>query len=397
MGGMSPGCQSRTLIPKIPEGSTANQQVMFMLASGTGGFVIHDSNDLLSGLEKIGKEQNQYYILGYTPPDTKEGSCHVLHVKVDRGGVAVRARTGYCSAKPLDLLSGNPVTKTLEAKLASPQPGKVSASMRLPFFYTSPNIARVNLAMEISPDALKFEKKNKTMHSEVNFLGVAYTPEGTVAARFSDTLKLDYADKDDAEASKQKPLHYENQFDIASGKYTFKIVYTESGDNFGRLEMPLEVEPYRADQLAVSGLALSKEYHHTSELGAGLDAALIEDKTPLITSGLQIVPTGNPSFAKSDLAIFYVELYEPLLVSADPKNPPAMGIQMRVLDRKTGDQKADTGMMRLDPAPPPGNPVVALGEKMPVSGLAPGAYQLELTAIDSAGNKAQRTADFEIQ
>ena len=233
------------MIPKIPDSATTKQQVMFMLASGTGGFVIHDSNDLLGGLEKIGKEQNQYYILGYTPPDTKEGACHVLKVKVDRGGTEVRARTGYCSAKPMDLLSGNPVLKTLEAKLAGAQPGKVAASMRLPFFYTAPNVARVNLAMELTTDALKFEKKKNIFHSEVNFLGIAYTPEGTVAARFSDTLKLDFDDKDDADAAKRKPLHYENQFDIAPGKYTLKLVYTE-GENFGKLEMPLEIDSYKS-------------------------------------------------------------------------------------------------------------------------------------------------------
>jgi hypothetical protein len=396
-GATNPCNANRVLVPKFPPTATTNQQVMFMLASGTGGFVIHDDNDLLAGLQKIGQEQNQYYILGYTPPDSKDGSCHVLKVKVDRSGTEVRARTGYCSAKPLDVLSGSPVLKGLEAKMAESQPGKVVAGMRLPFFYTSPNVARVNLAMEIATDALKFEKKKGILHSEVNFLGIAYTPQGTVAARFSDTLNLDFPDKEDADAAKRLPLHYENQFDIASGKYTFKVIYSEGGDNFGKMEAPLEIDSYSSDALAISGLALSRQYHRVSEMGALLDVAVMEDKTPLIADGLQIVPTGNSTFTKSDLAIFYVELYEPLLASADPKNPPNVGVRMRVLDRKTGDQKLDTGLEALEPAPPPGNSVVRLGGKMPVSGLPPGAYKLELTVADSADKSAQRTADFDIQ
>jgi len=402
-GGNSQACASRNLIPKIPESSTTNQQIMFLLADGTGGFVIHDSNDLLGGLQKIGKEQNQYYLLGYTPPDAKAGSCHVLHVKVDRGGTDVRARTGYCSAKPMDVLSGSPVEKTLEAKITAAQAGPLaaqtgsqSASMRLPFFFASPNVARVNVAMELPAAGLKFEKRKDAQHAEVNFLGIAYTEQGTVAARFSDTLKLDYASKEEAEQAKKQPLHYENQFDIASGKYTFKLAFSEGGDSFGKLEMPLDIDSFKSDQFAVSGLALSKEYHRTSELGAALDAALIEDKKPLIAGGLQIVPTGNTTFTKFDLAIFYVELYEPLLASADPKDLLVVGLQMRVLDRKTGEQKVDTGLFKLD-LPPPGNSTIALGEKIPVTGLAPGAYRLEVTAVDSADQKAQRTADFEIQ
>ena len=44
-----------------------------------------------------------------------------------------------------------------------------------------------------------------------------------------------------------------------------------------------------------------------------------------------------------------------------------------------------------------GNPVIPLAEKMPVTSLAPGSYQLELTALDSAGQGMKRTADFEIR
>ena len=88
------------LIPKFPESATTNEEIMYMLADGTGGFVIVNTNDLLGGLEKIGKELNEHYLLGYTPPETAEGSCHALKVKVDRGGTTVRARTGYCTKKP---------------------------------------------------------------------------------------------------------------------------------------------------------------------------------------------------------------------------------------------------------------------------------------------------------
>jgi hypothetical protein len=255
----------------------------------------------------------------------------------------------------------------------------------------------VNVAMELPASGLKFEKKKDTQHAEVNFLGIAYTPQGTVAARFSDTLKLDFASKDEAEAAKKQPLHYENQFDIASGKYTFKIVFTESGDSFGKLEMPLEVDSFGSDQFAVSALALSKEYHKTTDMGANLDLALIEDRKPLIADGIQVVPVGNTTFTKFDLAIFYVELYEPLLASADPKNAPMVGLQMRVLDRKSGEEKSNTGLLKLDPQPPLGNATIPLAEKMPVAKLGPGSYQLEVTAADSTGKKAVRTADFQIE
>jgi VWFA-related protein len=394
---MNPYNQSRDLIPKFPESATTNQQVLFALANGTGGFVIHDTNDLLGGLAKIGEEQNQYYILGYTPAESAEGSCHVLRVKVDRSGVNVRSRTGYCNAKSHDLLSGNPVEKDLETRIASTQSGAIPATAELPYFYSAPGIARVNLTLEIASEPLKFEKVKGRFHADINVLGIASTPDGAAAARFSDTLKLDFPDKKQVEEFKEKPLHYENQFDIGAGNYTLKTVFSSGGNNFGKVEMPLAIDKYDGAQFAISSLALSRQYMSIAQAGSGLDAALIEDRTPLIAGNVEVIPSGSSQFHKGEPALFYFELYEPLLVNADPAQPPAIAIRERILDRKTGEVKADTGGMRLDMPKTMGNPVIRNAEKILVDQLPAGAYTLELSAQDTANQFVKRTADFELQ
>ena len=285
----------------MPDGTTTNQNIMFMLAQGTGGFVIHETNDLIGGMEKIGKEQDQYYLLGYTPPDSEEGSCHTLRVKVERSGTDVRFRTGYCNTKPQDQLAGNSTEKDLEVRAAAAQAGNVSASMQIPYFYTSPNVARVNVAMEIATDNIRFEKQKGKFHATVNVLGLAYLPDGSVGARFSDALKIDFDDKKQMEAFKEHPMHYENQFDVASGKYNLKVVFASSGESFGKVERPLNVDPYDAKQFSMSSLALSKEARKASDLGTGLDALLLEDRVPLIANGMQLVPYGSNQFKKGDL------------------------------------------------------------------------------------------------
>lgn len=393
----TPYNQSREIMPKFPPDITANQQLLFALANGTGGFVIHDTNDLLGGLQKIGAEQNEYYILGYTPPDSAEGSCHVLRVKVDRNGVNVRSRTGYCNAKSHDLLSGNPIEKDLENRISASQAGTIPASMQLPYFYTAPDIARVNVTLEISSEALKFEKVKGRFHSDINVLGIASTPDGAVGARFSDTLKLDLADKKQVDEFKERPLHYENQFDVAAGTYSLKVVFSSGGNSFGKVEMPLAVDKYDGNQFAISSLALSKQFQPVSSAGTGLDAELIEDRTPLIAGDVQIIPAGTSAFHKGEPAVFYMEVYEPLLANADPANPPAVAIRMRILDRKTGEAKEDTGAMRLDVPKAGGSPVVRTANRMPVDKLPPGDYTLEMTAQDTANQFAKRTADFELQ
>ena len=394
---MVPYNQSRDLIPKFPENVATSEQILYMLADGTGGFVIRNTNDLLGGLEKIGREQDQYYIVGYTPPESAEGSCHVLRVKVDRGGTTVRARTGYCNAKAHDQLTEKPVEKELENRISGTQAGTIPASIRVPFFYTSANVARVNVALEIASSAIKFEKQKGKFQADVNVLGIAYTPSGGVGARFSDSVKLEFPDKKQVEQFQEAPLHYENQFEIASGQYTLKVVFSSAGANFGKVEVPLQVDSYDSNKLALSSLALSKRAMRVADTGAGLDAVLLEDKTPLIAGDVEVIPLGSNQFAKGEPALFYFEVYEPLLLNSDPQSPPGVAIQMRVLDRQTGEAKQDTGLMRLDLPAEPGNPVIRVAERMPVTNLASGAYTLELTAADTAGGSVKRTAEFEMK
>jgi hypothetical protein len=80
------------------------------------------------------------------------------------------------------------------------------------------------------------------------------------------------------------------------------------------------------------------------------------------------------------------------------KNPPVVGLQLRVLDRKTKEQKEDSGMMGVNKDIRAGNPVIPVGLKLPVNTLIPGSYVAELQAKDSAGNTTVvRAADFEVE
>jgi hypothetical protein len=163
------------------------------------------------------------------------------------------------------------------------------------------------------------------------------------------------------------------------------------------LELPLAIENYRDSQFAISSLALSKEVRRTSEAGAEIEAFLLEDRTPLIAKDLQVVPSGSNMFRKDEPAMFYFEIYEPLLATPDPKNPVRVAIVIRILDRATGEAKSDSGLMQLDVSGDTGSPVIPAALKMPVQALAPGRYMLELTAADTASNLAKRTVDFDMK
>ena len=389
----NPYSQPRAIVPPFPPSATDNQQVLYQLADGTGGFVIVNTNDLLGGLDRIAKDQNQYYLLGYKPAESAEGSCHTLKVKVERGGTTVRARSGYCNARPADLLAGNPIEKDLETRGAGEMKGNVTALMQAPFFYTSPNTAQVHLAVDIPSAAMKFDKVKGKQHASVNVLGIAYKPDDTIAARFSDTANIDLDGKKEIEEFQKEPFHYENQFEIASGEYKLRVVFSSGNESFGKLESPLSIDVYGGKEFSISGVALSNNIRRASDVATGLDSQLLEDRTPLLVQGLQISPSASNRFKKTDIAGLYAEVYEPLQKGP---NPPAVAFELKVVERKSGQEKLNV----RDRIPPgkTGDPVIPLGLQLPLAKLDPGSYRLELRAVDAVGNNSKtRTADFELE
>ncbi len=376
-------------------GSGQDDSLPYTLAGGTGGFVVPPSNDVLPQLQKIGTEQSQSYVLGYTPSEpSRPEACHALRVKVDVSGVTLRVRSSYCSAKPQDLLAESRVEQDLEkhAGKHAAAPGNgiaATTTIQAPFFYISPTVARVHVAMEIPTQGLRFENQKGKPHLELNVLGIAAAPDGAVAARFSDVVKI--VNEDLQRDSAGAPLHYQKEFKIVPGQYILTVVFSSGGASFGQAEALLAIPARDPARLAVSALALGKQIHPAAELG--LEASLIDAGTPLLAGGMQLLPAGSNIFTKSEQAYCYFEVY-----TSSPAE--SASVRLRIVDRKTGATDWDGGDAPLDPSN--AKSTAPVGLNLPIAALSPGSYRLELTAfehtaIDARDQAAQQSLEFEIK
>jgi len=383
------------IIPPLLDNISSNQQVLYALAGGTGGFTIFNTNDFLKGLDKISQELDEYYVLGYVPPTQEhDGSYHRISVKIDRKGVKTRFRTGYYDVKSPDLLAGKPEGQALEERALSSQPGEIPVSLKAPYFYTEPRVARVYLTVKVPGQQIDFEKEKGRMHSQVSVLGIACREDNSVAARFSDTVKLDLEKKELKDFAKVE-FPYQNTFNIAPGKYTLKLVLRAGGQKFGKFEMPLVIEPYDGKKLHISGVALSNHFQQISQLTAGIDAALLEDRTPLVVKGVELTPSADNRFRHDEKVGMYVELYEPLMASP---SPPRVGVIFNLIDRKTNQQVYTSNTVLVDEFEERGNALIPVGVMLPVENLKPGDYRLEIRARNSAGMaSAQQVTEFVLE
>ncbi|HEY6291995.1 MAG TPA: VWA domain-containing protein [Terriglobia bacterium] len=369
-------------IPAFPTSATVNQDVLYALASGTGGFPIFNTNDLAGGLDKIAQELNEYYVLGYVPSGlSHDGSYHGIKVKLETKGLEVRARNGYYDTKGVDALAGKPEAKTLEAQLAGSQPGSAQMSAEASYFYAGADDAVVNVALAVPGDALKFEKDQKEFKSEVSILGAAYRPDGTVAARFSDSRSLSF-DKKDMKDFTQQSFNYHTGFEIAPGQYTLKVIVSTGANSFAKQELPITVRPYNGNQFSISGVVLSDQIHRVQDSAVSLNEALLEDQKVFVAQNYQFQPSADNRFKAGQPLALYVEIYEPAMAAGKPD----VQIQYEVINRKTNEQVAGTSAA-VSNFGKPGNPVIPVGIPVKIENAQPGDYEIEILASDSAGNR----------
>jgi VWFA-related protein len=94
------------------------QDTLHVLANNTDGRAIVNRNDLDGGLKQVVRDTSAYYLLGYTSPmTTPDGKFHEIKVRVKRPGVQVRSRKGYWA----------PTAEEAARASAPPKPGPPKA------------------------------------------------------------------------------------------------------------------------------------------------------------------------------------------------------------------------------------------------------------------------------
>jgi len=309
---------------------------------------------------------------------------------------ASNSRAGAAQSNGAQSSASQSSSQTSGQQPAGQQPtnGSQTSEARGAFFYTSPNEARVHLAMELPTSSIEFAKVKGKYHADVNILGIAYRADGSVASRFSDEVTLDM-EKEEWEKFIKAPMHYENQFSVAPGQYKLSVVLSGGGQKFASYQTALAIDAYDGKKFSLSGVALSNQIQPVSTMGGALDADLLADRAPLVARDLELTPSGNNHFKKTDKAALYAQIYVPRLVDA---NPPTVKCALVITDPKTG--KSVTGASGLDMTSyiQKGSPVIPIVLKLPVEALAPGKYVLRLQANEGPNDLTEvRAVTFVVE
>ncbi|HXO20369.1 MAG TPA: VWA domain-containing protein [Thermoanaerobaculia bacterium] len=201
------------------------QDVLYNLASETGGRAVLNTNQLAAPLARIADDLRTYYSLGYTPPHAGDGRVHAIKVKVRREGVKVRYRLSYRDESALErqknrvmatLLYGledNPLGASLEVGDQSPG---AKGTFLLPL--------RVKLPM----GNLVFLPREGYAEAHLNILVGSRDANGKVTPvrRVAVPIRVPTAQLADA---KGKVYVYEIRLQMEGGDHTVAVAIEDSG------------------------------------------------------------------------------------------------------------------------------------------------------------------------
>ena len=154
------------------------------------------------------------------------------------------------------------------------------------------------------------------------------------------------------------------------------------------------MDPFTGKQFTLSGPAFGDKVMASLLTGSEIDEGLVEESVPMVTNGMQLVPSSSNHFKKGGQPAVYVEVYNPLLTAGDLR----MGILFDIVSQTTNKKVYSSSTLLINGFTHPGIPLVPVIFPLPIEDLPAGSYAVEIWARDSAQNVTPvRTGDFSIE
>jgi VWFA-related protein len=344
----------------IVQGGTTSA-VFHRLASGTGGLVIENTNDLAKGLRRIADDRHFYYLVTYVPRDQDfHGETRTLQVRVRRHGVKVFSRNSYLALRQVVA----PATPKVEARAwAALQMRPLPRS--LPFDGVALNLMnrqgheRVLVALGTQSNALGDDtdaSRTSPATAEIVFAAQLRDATGVVVRKASEVRTV--------LTGQATPVEFVREPTLQPGTYMLECAINDLGaDRIAAKYLPVTVPESQSMGLTLGDLLLVERMVPTP---TGTDEGAV---SVLATEGGLIIPRVDRTFvAGSETAVAFftraksVDMQQPVVARADLLH---------------GHTMIGQGALAPTATPTPG--VIEVSGTIPLVSLAPGPYVLRVT------------------
>jgi VWFA-related protein len=198
------------------------------LADETGGFLIHDTNNLTNGLRRISDDMHGYYVLSYIPKNEDyDGRFRHINLKLNKSNLDVQTRKGYYA---LESVSDLPVLDYEAPAIAAARNARADAN---PFPFrgaalTFPATTRPGLTLvlaEAAMSAFNFATSvdKKTYITDFSVVALVRDTSGKVVQKLSQHYSLT-GPTDQLDSARTGDLLFYRETQLQPGTYRVDLI-----------------------------------------------------------------------------------------------------------------------------------------------------------------------------
>jgi VWFA-related protein len=352
------------------------------LADQTGGFLIHDTNDLSMGLRRIDEDMRVHYVLTYVPKNQDyDGRFRQISLKVSRANLDVQTRKGYYAVdntitSPV-LGYEAPAIGALSRAHGSNQFGLRVGALSFPE-PQQPGLTPVLVEVPASAFTFTTDNEKKTFSSDFSILVLVRDASKNVVDKLSQHYPLS-GTIDKLDAARKGEILFYREAELKPGRYTLEAVAYDAPTGKASVGATSLDVPAGTEQLRMSSLVLLKRADR-------LTAEEQKKDQPLHFGEVVVYPNLGEPIHKSarQLAFFFTTW-------PSKGSEKMMKLTLEVLQngRSLAQIPAD-----LPPADEHGR--IKYASALPIENFPVGSYELKVTVTDGRSS-TNRTASFKIE
>jgi VWFA-related protein len=408
---------------------SATQDVLRALAADTGGRALINTNALEAAVTRTLAETANYYLLAWRPEgvEVKDGAPRFRKIEISikgRPDLTVRVRRGFLGASPAAGGAGARAAAAPTTPAANAAPASTNAALNgalntlnarrdLPVdaYAVFTNDAQagsvINASVQLTNDRLKFTPAaGGKPRAQVEVACALLDERGKAVYSNGRTLTLDgnapasgNTAATTAGASRGKLVTNFSIPVLAPGLYQFRTAARDAASGLvGSAFEWVEVPEMKANRLALSGLLVTERRRAGAQPSNSATNGAAGGAMNGAAGG---APTRPPDilrverrFARGSHVFLQLYLYNAARVGA--AGAPDVELEIKILRDNKVVTNAPPHKVSVAPGSDPAR--IFYAAEVPLAGMTPGVYLLQVTATDRAGRTtAVRELDFSVE
>ena len=209
--------------------ASAQDDLLAVLADGTGGVFFHNNNDLDEGFRRVADTPEYSYVLAFVPQNLKlDGSFHSLKVTLKNPQkLTLQARRGYYAPKNFASPDEQAKQEIVDAMYSQEELHNLPVNLHTQFFKASDQDATLVVLAHVDVRRLRFRKVEGRNDNVLTCVSALFNRNGNLVQGIEKTVTMKLKDET-LEHKLASGITLKTSFDVKPGSYLVRLVVRDA-------------------------------------------------------------------------------------------------------------------------------------------------------------------------